>query len=148
MACSLGKFWFKMLRNALQWPRFCMWKDNTCKRPGLRCTSLIWRPYFNIAVMLQSIVIVPSFCGLLISCSFWQLKPKKVHCKSNQQSILYTVIYSKRRPFICIWYMNWSSSWSALTVITFLDTHDRCYWLQVQFRTGQTECKMQTADWE
>ena len=27
--------------------------------------------------MLQSIVIVLSFCGLLTSCSLWQLKPKK-----------------------------------------------------------------------
>ena len=76
LRCS-GKFWFKMLRNALQWPCFCVWKDNTCKRPGRRCTNLIWRPYFNVAVMLQSIVIVPSFCGLLTSCSFWQLEPKK-----------------------------------------------------------------------
>ena len=36
-----GKFRFKFLRNALQQPCFCTWKDNTYKRPGLKCTNSI-----------------------------------------------------------------------------------------------------------
>ena len=71
-----GKFWFEMLRNALQRPCFCTWKD-ICERPRLKCTNSIWRPYFKVAESLGGIVIVWSFCGLLIGYSFSQLNQKK-----------------------------------------------------------------------
>lgn len=89
--------------------------------------NLIWRPYFNVAVMLQSIVIVLSFCGLLTSCSLWQLKPKK---GSLQKQLSVNTLHSHLLEKSSFWWVKWSSSWSALTAITFLDSHDRCYRLR------------------
>ena len=31
-----------------------MWKDDICERLGLQFTNSIWRPFFNVAEMLQS----------------------------------------------------------------------------------------------
>lgn len=110
---SPGKIWFQMLRNALQRPCFCKWEDDICERPGLKWTNSIWRPHFNVVETLRSITIVRSVCGLQTGCSFWQLKPRKGTLKVK---VLYTVIYSKKRSFICIWY--WSTGRCALTAVT------------------------------
>ena len=62
---SPRKIWFQMLRNALQRPCFCKWKDDICEGPGLKCTNSIWRPHFKVVETLRSITIVRLVCGPL-----------------------------------------------------------------------------------
>ena len=86
---SPGKFWFKMLRNALLRPCFFKWKDDICERPELKCTNSIWRHHFNVVETLRSITSVVRWQG----CSFWRLKPKKGTLQKQ------LTVNTKKNPF-------------------------------------------------